>query len=277
MKVGVVIVHCDDGLEDKFKAASEQGFDNCQFISWTPAWWTEAEAAKIASYCEKYGIEITAFWCGWEGPNVWDFYEGPLTLGLVPTTYRYARMKNLSAGAAFARMLGVKNVVTHMGFLPENPNDPTFPEIVAAIKSIATEILPYGQKFLFETGQETPVTLLRTIEAVGTGNLGINLDPANLILYGKANPVDALEVFGKYVCGVHAKDGLYPTNGHDLGQEVPVGQGRANFPALLRKLHELGYDGSLTIEREISGEQQTKDIISTKTYLEEQLAEITAK
>lgn len=274
MNVGVVILHCIEGLEEKFKASSEQGFKHCQLISWMPTAWTDEEAEKVSSYSKKYGIEITAFWCGWEGPNTWNFYEGQATLGIVPETYRHARIKNLVSGCDFAKKLGVTDVVTHMGFLPENPNEKLYTDVVYAIRCIARHAAQNGQRILFETGQETPVTLLRTIEDVGTGNLGINLDPANLILYGKANPVDALDVFGQYVCGFHAKDGFYPTNGRELGREVAVGEGKANYPALIKRLHECGYDGSLTIEREISGEQQTKDIINTKLYLERLLSEI---
>ena len=121
---------------------------------------------------------------------------------------------------------------------------------------------------MFETGQETPVTLLRTIEEVGTGNLGVNLDPANFILYGKANPVDSLDIIGKYVRGVHAKHGKYPTNGRDLGKEYPLGEGDVNFPEFIKKLKKIGYKGALTIEREISGEKQIKDIMSAKKLLE---------
>ena len=143
-----------------------------------------------------------------------------------------------------------------------------FNDVVSAIKIVAEHCKENDQYLLFETGQETPVTLRRTIETVGTGNLGINLDPANLILYGKANPVDALDVFGEFVMGIHAKDGNYPTNGHDLGEEMPLGQGKVNFPALVKKLKEVGYDGALTIEREISGEQQIKDIMMAKELLE---------
>ena len=125
-----------------------------------------------------------------------------------------------------------------------------------------------GQYFLFETGQETPVTLLRTIETVGTGNLGINLDPANLILYGKANPVDALDVFGKYVMEVHAKDGKYPTEGMELGKETRIGEGKVDFPAFIQKLREVGFDGNLIIEREITGTEQEEDIKASKVFLE---------
>jgi len=120
-----------------------------------------------------------------------------------------------------------------------------------------------GIEFWFETGQETPITLLRLIESVDTGNLGINLDPANLILYGKGNPIDALEVFGNHVKGVHAKDGVYPTEGMNLGHEVKVGQGRVRFPAFVRALTALHYRGAYIIEREISGDQQRRDIRAT--------------
>ena len=110
--------------------------------------------------------------------------------------------------------------------------------------------------------------MLRTIEDIGAENVGVNLDPANLLMYGKANPVDALDVIGRYVRGVHAKDGEYPTDGRSLGVEKPLGQGRVNFPALLAKLHALGYDGALTIEREISGPQQIEDIRAAKAFLQ---------
>lgn len=81
--------------------------------------------------------------------------------------------------------------------------------------------------------------------------------------------MDALDVFGKYVRDVHAKDGLYPTDGKHLGRETPLGEGKVDFPRLIAKLREVGYDGSLTIEREISGEQQLKDILRGKALLEE--------
>ncbi len=81
--------------------------------------------------------------------------------------------------------------------------------------------------------------------------------------------VDALDLIGKYVRDVHGKDGLYPTNGRELGKETPLGAGKVNFPRLVARLKELGYDGPITIEREISGEEQKRDIISAKAILEQ--------
>ena len=99
--------------------------------------------------------------------------------------------------------------------------------------------------------------------------MGINLDTANLILYGKANTADAVTVFGKYVMDTHIKDGLYPTNGTKLGKETKVGEGMADIPEVIKRLNEVGYTGNYIIEREISGDQQIKDILDTKKYLED--------
>ena len=125
-----------------------------------------------------------------------------------------------------------------------------------------------NQYFLFETGQETPVTLRRTIEDIGFDNVGINLDTANLILYGKAHPLDAVSILGKYIRDIHAKDGCYPTDGKNLGQEKAIGDGIVHFPTLIEKLRQIGYDGTITIEKEIEGEEQTRDILKAKELLE---------
>lgn len=267
MNIGICIPHKED-MAERFRIAVENGFHHCQLTSWNPALWTKEEAEKLKSLCQQYDMTITAFWCGWVGPRVWDFYQGQETLGLVPPAFRYVRMQNLIDGADFALSIGVTDVVSHMGYIPENPYDPNFPALVAALKAVSKHLAANGQNLLFESGQETPVTMLRCFEEIGTDNLYVNLDTANLILYGKANPVDALDVIGTRVRGVHAKDGFYPTDGHHLGKEVKVGTGKVDFPTFIARLKELGYDGSLTIEREISGEQQLKDILETKAYLE---------
>lgn len=266
MKLGVM-TNIEDSIDEVFKRVSDLGFSSCQLCSWDESLRTDEMARKINESCEKYGVKISTFWCGWSGPKIWDFYEGPHTLGLVPEAYRFKRMDELIKGSDFAKKINVENIATHVGFLPEVPTKTEYSSLVAAIRIVALHAKNNGQHFLFETGQETPVTLRRTIEDIGTGNLGINLDPANLILYGKANPVDALNVFGDLVRDVHAKDGCYPTDGKHLGKETPLGEGLVNFPVLVAKLKEIGYDGPLTIEREISGEQQIKDIKMAKEFL----------
>jgi len=275
MNTGIIIRHSEgEEMRGIFADLAKQGFRHGQLVSWDPKYWTAENAQEIRALTAEFGVEITAFWCGWEGPKIWNFTEGPETLGIVPVAFRAQRIQNLLDGAAYARLLGLTDVVTHMGFIPENISDPAWPGVVAAVRAVAAELKENGQNLLFETGQETPVVLLRLFEAVGTGNLYVNLDPANLILYGKGNPVDALDVFGRLVRGVHAKDGFYPTNGTELGEEVKVGEGKVNFPLFLKELKKCGYDGSLTIEREITGEQQIRDIIETKKYLDDLIAQL---
>ena len=275
MKIGVCVQFDGiDGMAKKFENLKAEGFDNCQLISWKPELWIDDNLKIIKKLIEENDITISAFWCGWEGPCVWNFYDGQITLGLVPPEYRTMRIKNLCDGADFAHKLGVKNVVSHMGFIPENPNDPQFAPFCVAVRQVAEHLKKNNQNLLFETGQETPVTMLRCFEKVAMDNLGVNLDTANVILYGKANPVDALDVFGKYVMNIHAKDGLYPTNGHDLGSEVRIGDGKVDFKALFKKLHELHYDSYVTIEREIEGEKQIDDIRHAKKYLGDIIAEV---
>lgn len=274
MKIGTMICFEKDSFEKKILDLKKLGFNSFQLQSWEPEKWTDENAELIKSVLKKYDVEISAFWCGWGGPRMWNFYDGPLTLGLVPPDYRQMRIKNLCDGADFAKKIGVTDVITHMGYIPENPNDENFNSFCIAAREVAKHLQANEQYLLFETGQETPVTMLRSFEKIGTENLGINLDTANLILYGKANPVDALDVFGKYVRNMHAKDGFYPTNGHDLGKEARLGDGKVDFNALFKKLHELGYDSYVTIEREIDGDKQIEDILYAKKYLEDIITEI---
>ena len=106
-------------------------------------------------------MRISTFWAGWSGPKVWNFTEGPVTLGLLPAAYRHTRIAELKAGSDFARKLGVTQLATHAGFIPENPHDPEFAGMMDALREVAQHCRNNGQKFLFETGQETPVALLR--------------------------------------------------------------------------------------------------------------------
>lgn len=270
MRVGALVeIFEDSDVALKFKELTEMEMHSCQVVSWSRKVINDPQKANaIRESAGNYHVDITAFWCGWEGPRIWNFYEGQDTLGLIPEAYRFERLKMLREGSDFAKEIHVQNLATHVGFLPENPHDEKYAAVLCAVGNIIEKCEENNQNFLFETGQETPVTLLRTIQDLKSEHIGINLDPANLILYGKANPVDALDTIGKYVRGIHGKDGLYPTNGHELGNEVPLGQGKVNYPAFIKKLKEIGYQGDITIEREISGPDQKRDILSARELLE---------
>ena len=257
---------------ESLRKVAELGLGCCQLASWKPDIWTDEAASRVRAESEELGVRIAAFWSGYSGRKVWNLVEGPSTLGIVPEDMRAARVEELKRGGDFAKTLGAPATITHLGFIPEEPGDPRFEGVVKAVREIAAYLKQLGLEFWFETGQETPVTMLRLIEQVGTGNLGVNLDPANLILYGKGNPVDALDVFGRYVRNVHVKDGLYPTDPMKLGREVEVGEGRVRFPELVRRLSEVGFAGDYIIEREIGGEGQKEKIAATVEYLQGLLA-----
>lgn len=275
MKLGICIVlKTMEEMAEKIEMMKREGFDNCQIISWETTLWTEQNALILKELLEEGGITVSAFWCGWEGPRVWNFDDGPRTLGLVPPEYRERRVKNLCDGADFAKILGVNHVATHMGFIPEVATDPLFHPFCDAVRTVAEHLRQNGQYLLFETGQETPITMMRCFETVGADNLGVNFDTCNLLSYGKANPLDALGILGPHVMGVHVKDGKYPSDPHKTGGEVLMGTGLVDFEAVFTKLRDFGYDGYLTIEREIVGEQQIIDIRNARSYLEPIIARV---
>ena len=268
MRLGL-IVGMEKNPEAALKKVHDLGIPTCQVSTEDLS---DTMLGGIREAVQKFNLEVTALNTSGPGPTVYDFYQGPLTIGIVPRQYRAQRIAHLKQASDFAKKLGIPALHTHFGFIPENPNDPLYKETLQALHEVASYLKANGQLMLYETGQETPITLLRAITDVGLDNQFVNLDTANLILYGKGNPIDALDVIGKLVRGTHAKDGLFPTDPKKLGEEVPIGQGKADFPKLIARLKKLGYDGPLTIEREISGPRQLEDIRKEKVYLEKLIA-----
>lgn len=267
LKIGAVEMFNRESIPVLFDKIADFGFKTCQLVNWAPDMYDRDFDGLVKQVKERMaatGVTPSALWAGYSGLLYWNFTEGPITLGLVPPVHRWHRVQELKRGADFAAACGLRAIITHCGFLPENMTDPEFMPVAVAIREVAQYCKSLGIEFWFETGQETPITLLRYIETVGTDNLGINLDPANLLLYGKGNPIDALDVFGKYVRNIHVKDGLLPVDGRKLGAETQVGQGKVDFPRFVKKLLSIGFDGEFIIEREIpEGEEQRRDIMET--------------
>ena len=274
MAVGLMIQPAS-GAEAAISRVKDLGLSNC-FLSLDGyiGHFTPLLAQELNGLLQKYSIVATSAEVVGPGRLVWDFLDGPSTIGLVPRETRAARIDALKQTSDFAKMLGITRVQTHCGFIPENPRDPLYDEAVLAIREVAQYCATNAQDFLMETGQETPTTLSRALKDVNQPNLGIGFDTANLILYGKANPVDAADIIGPHVKSVHAKDGKFPTDPMQLGEEVLIGTGRVDFVQVLTKLHNFGYTGAITIERETSGPQQIEDVKNEKIYLERIIAQI---
>jgi sugar phosphate isomerase/epimerase len=264
--------------EAVFRRVHDLGFSNC-FLSLDGYLngFTPEVAAQFRELLAKYALTATTVEVVGPGPLEWNFTRGPSTIGLVPPQTRSARIDALRQVSDFAKSIGVPQVQTHCGFIPEDPADALYPGAVEAIRAVAQHCHGNGQYFLMETGQETPTTMSRMIRDVAMPNLAVGLDTANLILYGKANPVDAADILGRHVRSVHAKDGRWPTNPSELGEEVLIGKGLVDFRQVFAKLHRLGYSGAISIERETSGPQQIEDVRQEKLYLERILHEVLAQ
>jgi len=278
MDVGLV-VNPFSAPEATFKRVHDMGFNNC-FLELTGytnnGGFTAQIASQFGELLGKYSLTATTVEVVGPPPLEWNFLRGPSTIGLVPPKTRAARIDALRQVSDFAKLLGIPQVQTHCGFIPEDPADPLYPGAVEAIRTVAQHCQGNAQYFLMETGQETPTTMSRMIRDVAMPNLAVGLDTANLILYGKANPVDAVDIIGPHVRSVHAKDGKWPTDPSQLGEEVQIGKGLVDFRQVFTKLHRLGYAGAVSIERETDGPQQIEDVKQEKVYLENILREVLA-
>jgi len=205
---------------------------------------------------------ITLF-CAYEGENYADIPTVQRTVGFIPRSSRERREKWTLAVSDFAAELGVGSIACHVGFVPPDEQDPDYIAVRAMVRRICDHAARHGQTFALETGQEPAQVLLHFLKDVDRGNLGINFDPANMILYGTGDPIEALDVLGPHVISVHAKDGDWPPKDKPeaLGTERPLGQGAVGIEKFVRKLKQVGYRGTLNVEREIENqEERLRDI-----------------
>ncbi len=168
----------------------------------------------------------------------------------------------VQSGRVRARLLGRLDPRDHpIGGQLLGARPPEFAEAADVVGEVADYCAGLGLTMNLETGQETAGTLLHMLESLNRDNLGVNFDPANMIMYGSGEPLEALRKVGAHIKSCHCKDAVWSdTPGKEWGKEVPLGQGDVNIEQFVATLHELGYAGPLTIEREISGDQQLVDI-----------------
>lgn len=277
MKLGLLVDITPD-YKEKIKEAKALGFTCGQIAIWDMGFYTEENLRELKATLEKENFTPSAVWCGWSGPVDWGYPRRYSTLGLVPDYLRAVRMQDLRRGARFAYDLGVKTVVTHTGYLPDDPFHPTHIAIVNELKDFCKELQDRGQRFAFETGEELPITLSILINEIGLDNVGVNFDPANFISCGRGNPNDAMDLLHPRLFGMHAKDALPAKFGQTGGHQTPIGEGAVDFPRLIAQMKEYGYDGEIVIEHEMRGRiDRCADIAKSKDYLEKIISEIYGK
>jgi sugar phosphate isomerase/epimerase len=214
---------------------------------------------KAALKAEDFTL-VTAF-CAYTGESYADIPTVENTVGFMPPATRKEREARTKEVSDFAAAIGVRSIACHVGFVPHDTSDPEYTAVRDLVRRICDHAAGHGQTFALETGQEPADALLSFLTDVDRGNLGINFDPANMILYGTGDPIQALGLLGKHVISVHAKDGTWPPKGAPaaLGTEMPLGQGAVGMEQFFGKLKEIGFTGPLNVEREIEDRKQKLD------------------
>jgi sugar phosphate isomerase/epimerase len=191
------------------------------------------------------------------------------SVGLVPPQTRAQRVARACRSADWARELGVTQIASHVGCVPENPDDPNYLGFIETLRGFCLFLEANGQVLAYETGQESVKTLARMMSDIGVGSQRVNFDPANLLIYDHDDPMELVKTLGDKVVHVHCKDGRRPSEPGKLGSETKLGGGDSNFPELLKKLHGIGYRGPLTIERETAaGPGLDRDITDAIQFIE---------
>ena len=268
-----VVTNIYEGPSASFERALSLGLHTCQLNN-PPDEYIYGERAdeltrEVKDAIKKTGIKISSvFFLSCEG-LVWDLIDGPKTIGLVPEETRAVRIVHACTVSNWAKKLGVDVVTSHIGFIPVDATSLQYKNFIEIMKSFVSFCKSNGQLFAFETGQEPPKVLRRAIEDIGMDNVRVNLDAANILMYGMGNPMEAVEVLGEFVVNTHIKDGKWPTEPGKIGEELALGEGDVHYEEVLPALYKKGFRGHLTIEREIGGEKQLNDIKKAIKILEE--------
>ena len=260
MPIGV-FASAGAGVAEAIQKVTSLGLTTVQLSAPGPDQRTKENARQVADAFAKAGIQISLCFCGYRGESYSSIQVVRETVGLVPHATRRERLEATYEIADFASWVGAPGIGIHVGFVSEDWESQEFAGIVDTVGQVADYCADLGLTMNLETGQETGDTLLKTLQTVDRPNLAVNFDPANMILYGSGQPLEALRKVGAYVRSCHCKDATWSEKpGEVWGKETPLGEGAVNIREFVRTLKDVGYTGPLTIEREVSGERQITDI-----------------
>jgi sugar phosphate isomerase/epimerase len=248
------------------------GTDVVQIACGDPHHASWEEGDDLPRVAREAGFRMTGAMLGFPGED----YTTPQTIqhtgGFGNPATRAERLERFSWALDRTRALGLSDLMLHAGFIPE-PGEPDRRPFLDTLGKVSAMAQAKGVTVAFETGQETADLLRRTLDELKCGNLKVNFDPANMLLYDKGDPLRAVEVLGPDIRSVHVKDANRPTVPGTWGEEVPLGQGQVNIRAFVQTLKKVGYKGPLCIEREVgTQEERVRDLAHGIRYLQECLA-----
>lgn len=223
--------------------------------------WDEQETVRTL---REAGMAVASGMMSTHGEDYSSLATIRETGGLRPDAHWARNLEAARADAALAARLGLDLVTFHAGFLPEESGDPERAKLLDRLRQVCDAFQAEGVRLGFETGQETAATLLAVLRELDHPAAGVNFDPANMILYGMGEPVEALRLLRAHVRQVHVKDALPARVPGTWGEEVPAGAGRVDWAGFLAIVGELGVD--LMIEREAGG-QRVDDIRTARALV----------
>jgi len=226
----------------------------------------EWDPAATVKRLGEAGISVVSGMMEMEGEDYSSLESIRETGGLRPDATWETNLVAASANAALAAALDLELVSFHAGFLPHDPADPERGRMLDRLNAVAEAFAARGVAIALETGQESAETLLGVLEALGREDVGVNFDPANMILYGMGDPVEAVRRLGPHVRQVHVKDARPPREPGTWGEEVPVGTGAVDWPSFLAAVEAVAPEADWVIERE-AGEQRATDVRAAVNHL----------
>ena len=273
MKIGVITDCFKKPLAESIKLAGELGFDGVQIYATTgefsPSVLSAERKAEIKELLKENNLVISAL-CGDMGGHGFQIEED--------NPERVQKTKDI---IDLAEEFGVSVITTHIGVIPSDKTEPRYKVMLDAMRECGKYAAEKGVTLAIETGPETAKTLLAFLEDIPQG-VGVNLDPANFVMVTDQDPVEAVNMLGKYIVHTHVKDGVmlkktdpeiiyehFATGGiealnvADFFLETPLGEGKVDFPKYLEALRAANFDGFLTVERE-TGEDVVADITLAK-------------
>lgn len=271
--IGVIIDSFRTNIFTAVKKAAEVGAQGIQVYAtkgeMSPTQLVGSKRREFLDIVKSNGLVISAL-CGDLGGG--GFIHKDLNRERIDYSKRILDM---------AKELETDVVTTHIGVVPENPEHDRYKIMQEACYELAEYADSIDAHFAVETGPETSIVLKGFLDGLNSTGVGVNLDPANLVMVTGDDPAAAVRNLKKYIVHTHAKDGVQnfyrdPEIVYGIKKnvivtdssftEVPLGEGSVNWREYLSALEEIGYNGFLTIEREV-GDNPEKDIRAAVEFL----------
>jgi len=219
-----------------------------------------------AETLRQAGFDIVSAMFGCVGEDYTTLDTIRVTGGIAPDSTWEQNLENIRASIALAAGMEMELVTFHAGFVPHDPADPGFAVMIDRLAVVADLFAAANMTVALETGQETAAELAGLLRVLDRPNVAVNFDPANMLLYGKGDPIEALRLLGPWLRQVHIKDANPSPVAGAWGEEVAVGTGKVDWPTFFETLKEVGFNGDFVIERE-AGDQRVADIRLAKEVI----------